>query len=184
MHIRARCSGDVMIFNKNSSLLPRKKNKINKKTSKNARKAEKRRRKEFSRIERDFSDSHFTRLAPWRSPRKKKEKTNEIRTVLESFGIVRKRRLERFFGDRLRDKFQLSSKLWWTVWALIWDRWMRKVPNKTFYQLFREISSMEFRNYSHKASFCSFKSFVISFGKSSSLYKVSTKDVFDKLWSS
>lgn len=82
------CSGDVMIFNKNSSsLLPRKKQqnkykRTKRKTLKNSEERKKgqkreRRRKEskkFSRIERDFSDSHFTRLAPWRSPERKEQK--------------------------------------------------------------------------------------------------------------
>jgi hypothetical protein len=95
-----RCSGDVMIFNKNSSsLIPRKKsNKINTregKTLKNSEERKKgkkeRRRKESKEIlddfERDFSDSHFTRLAPWRSPERKERKTEKkSEQFLASFG--------------------------------------------------------------------------------------------------
>ena len=64
MHIRLGCSGDVMIFNKNSSLLPRKKNqqhKIKKKTLKNSRttkrkkgKKEKRKAKRIEEILEDW----------------------------------------------------------------------------------------------------------------------------------
>lgn len=87
-----RCSGDVMIFNKNSSLLPRKKkqqHKINKKTSKNSRTTKWDGREKAKRIKEILEDwKRFLRQSFYSfgalaiTPKKSKEKKISSRVLL------------------------------------------------------------------------------------------------------